>query len=473
MRVSNTSGACVTEPAAGAAGAAWRAASPDARSPIQASAQTVTATGRGTRLVGDRMGRRRQFMLNRPPRIMHEHGLEGGRAGQRETGRPHLAPRAGGGASLAPCVGLLAFGLAAAAQTPPASTAPSRPADRIPLSRLTPDAVIPISAGAGIAVTADGLWVAADDRAGGAPRRGGDQRGEPPRSGSGTPRAPRWPRRSTAVWVPVCAAKMIARVDPAKGTPTAEVALAPAAAAGQIAVAVGSLWVAVDDAGVVARIDPATNAAVAEVYVARHPVAVSGGDDGVWISSEDGDVVTRVNAYTNAVVETVKVGPRPGRIAVGEGGVWVLNRGDGSVTRIDPKTTKVVATIAVDPAVAEGEIAAGEGSVWISAPRRAAAAHRSAHQPCRPALRWRRRRRGGHRPRLGLGERGAQRPVAPRSAARRQHAALNAGYCVAVTGAAGGASPSWRMKNASSAAVSWTRTLNGSPRSAACPAFGW
>ncbi len=64
MRASKTSGGCVAELAAGAAGAAWRAARPDARSPVQASAQTVTATGRGTRVVGDRMRRwRRQFML--------------------------------------------------------------------------------------------------------------------------------------------------------------------------------------------------------------------------------------------------------------------------------------------------------------------------------------------------------------------------------------------------------------------------
>ena len=180
-------------------------------------------------------------------------------------------------------------------------------------------------------------------------------------------------------------------------------------------------------------------------------------------------MVTRVNAHTNAVVETVKVGPRPGRIAVGEGGVWVLNRGDGSVTRIDPKTTKVVATIAVDPAVAEGEIAAGEGSVWISAP--GVPLVRIDPRANRAVQRF--DGDGGGAVVTGHGSvwvsAGAERPVAPRSAARLEHAALNAGYCVATTGA----SPSSRMKNASSAAVSWTRTLNGSPRSAACPAFGW
>ena len=168
--------------------------------------------------------------------------------------------------------------------------------------------------------------------------------------------------------MPLCAGRTTARVNPAKATPTASVALSPAAPDGRLAVAVGSVWIASDDGGVVSRVDPATNEAVAEVYVARRPVAVSGSDDGLWVSSEEGDVVTRVNPHTNAVVETTKVGPRPGRIAVGEGGVWVLNRGDGSVTRLDPKTAKVVATIAVDAAVADGEIAAGEGSVSISAP---------------------------------------------------------------------------------------------------------
>ena len=52
--------------------------------------------------------------------------------------------------------------------------------------------------------------------------------------------------------------------------------------------------------------------------------------------------------------------------------MWVLNRGNGgqgqTVTRIDPATNKVVATIAVGDGVADGEIAAGLGSVWISAP---------------------------------------------------------------------------------------------------------
>ena len=59
--------------------------------------------------------------------------------------------------------------------------------------------------------------------------------------------------------------------------------------------------------------------------------------------------------------------PFPAR-RVGEGAVWVVNRGDHSVTRIDPATNKVVATISVGHGIGEGDIAVGEGSVWLSAP---------------------------------------------------------------------------------------------------------
>ena len=70
--------------------------------------------------------------------------------------------------------------------------------------------------------------------------------------------------------------------------------------------------------------------------------------------------------HTNLVVETITVGKKPRFIAVGDGAVWTLNQGDGSVSRIDPKTNKVVATIEVGVPGGGGEIAVGEGSVWVT-----------------------------------------------------------------------------------------------------------
>ncbi|HVQ28936.1 MAG TPA: hypothetical protein VMV21_05110, partial [Vicinamibacteria bacterium] len=90
------------------------------------------------------------------------------------------------------------------------------------------------------------------------------------------------------------------------------------------------------------------------------------GEDALWVTSTEQSLVTRVDVRTHAVVATIPVGPAPRFLAVGEGGVWTLNQGDGSVSRIDPKTNKVVATIEVGVPGTGGEIAAGEGSVWVT-----------------------------------------------------------------------------------------------------------
>ena len=73
-----------------------------------------------------------------------------------------------------------------------------------------------------------------------------------------------------------------------------------------------------------------------------------------------------MDPHTNLVVETIPVGPAPRFLATGEGSVWTLNQGDGSVSRIDPKTNKVVATIEVGVPGEGGDIAVGEGSVWVT-----------------------------------------------------------------------------------------------------------
>ena len=51
----------------------------------------------------------------------------------------------------------------------------------------------------------------------------------------------------------------------------------------------------------------------------------------------------------------------------GMGAVWTLNQGDGSVSRIDPRTNRVSAVIEVGVPGEGGDIAAGEGAVWVTA----------------------------------------------------------------------------------------------------------
>ena len=51
---------------------------------------------------------------------------------------------------------------------------------------------------------------------------------------------------------------------------------------------------------------------------------------------------------------------------MGKGASGPSIRADGSITRVDPATNKVVATIAAGVPGGGGEIAAGEGSIWVT-----------------------------------------------------------------------------------------------------------
>jgi YVTN family beta-propeller protein len=84
------------------------------------------------------------------------------------------------------------------------------------------------------------------------------------------------------------------------------------------------------------------------------------------VTSTKHGTVARVDPDTNRLVATIPVGPSPRFIATGEGAIWALNQGDGSVSRIDPKTNRVVATIEVGVPGGGGDLAVGEGSVWVS-----------------------------------------------------------------------------------------------------------
>ena len=250
--------------------------------------------------------------------------------------------------------------------TPAAPSSPAKPAI-IPFTRLTPDAKLPVALAPGAVAAPDAIWTA--DPAGSAVIRldAKTNTADAPIALAG-PACASLAVAFDTVWAPLCTSHAVARVSLKDRTVSATLKMDVASPEGRIADAVGSVWMLTNRRGVLSRIDPETNAAVAEIYVAGGATAVAAGENALWITSEDGNRLTRVSPHTNETIEAIEVGPKPGRLAVGEGGVWTLNRGDGSVTRVDPATNKVVATIPVDSAAASGEIAAGAGSIWISAP---------------------------------------------------------------------------------------------------------
>ena len=66
-------------------------------------------------------------------------------------------------------------------------------------------------------------------------------------------------------------------------------------------------------------------------------------------------------------MDTIATGPAPRFLAAGEGAIWTLNQKDGTVSRIDAKTHKSSQRSKWECPGGGGDIAVGEGSVWVTA----------------------------------------------------------------------------------------------------------
>ena len=227
------------------------------------------------------------------------------------------------------------------------------------------------------------------------------------------PRSPDWLAIGYgSVWVVNYKPDRLSRVDPHTGRVTAEVPLGPTACLG-VVLARGSVWVPTCGDGVLNEIDPRTNH-----LVRRIPVPIAGGREGsfayshgsfwlpanapdsssstvvridaqsgavqqriavgaradvavagfgaVWVASSATDTLFRIDPIRNAVVARIAVGHSPKFMTVGAGALWVQNRQDGSVSRVDPVTNREVARIETHAPTPWGDIAAGNGAIWLS-----------------------------------------------------------------------------------------------------------
>src|SRR5580704_551917 len=170
-----------------------------------------------------------------------------------------------------------------------------------------------------------------------------------------------------SVWVPICSDGSVQRVDVKSQKIVASIPTGVANTEGGITAGEGSIWMPSDAAGVLSRIDPATNKVAAKISIPPDSYTAVFEAGSIWITSTKNNLLTRVDAKTEKVMASIPVGPAPRFLATGLGSVWTLNQGDGSVTRVDPATNKVSATIEVGVPGGGGDIAVGEGAVWISA----------------------------------------------------------------------------------------------------------
>jgi streptogramin lyase len=176
-----------------------------------------------------------------------------------------------------------------------------------------------------------------------------------------------------SIWVPICGdqdspeTKALQRIDPKMNKVSETIPIGPALSEGGLAANGDSIWMLTDMKGLLARIDPDTNRMVAEIQVpSGSSVVVVGEDKAIWVVSTTESKVVRVDPNTNLITDRIEVGPNPRFTTVGGGAIWTLNQGDGTVSRIDVKTRKLVTNIEVGVPGGGGEIAYGEGFVWVT-----------------------------------------------------------------------------------------------------------
>jgi YVTN family beta-propeller protein len=176
-----------------------------------------------------------------------------------------------------------------------------------------------------------------------------------------------------SLWVASRRDKSIYRINASNNKVTATIPVTVADSEASLAAGEGGIWALTDQKGILSRINPETNQVVAEISVKPYSYAAASGYGAIWVtntgpprSTENGSI-QRVDPKTNTVVATMSLHGQPRFLAVGEGAAWVLNQTDGTVSRIDPNTNQVAATIEVGVPGPGGDIAAGEGAVWVRA----------------------------------------------------------------------------------------------------------
>lgn len=168
-----------------------------------------------------------------------------------------------------------------------------------------------------------------------------------------------------SMWLPHCEEKALYRVSTKDNRVVATIPVSPAASEGGLTSSKEAVWMLTDSKGILSRIDPKTSRVEAEILTPPGCYDAAFGFGSVWVTCTEANLLLRVNPSNNKIEWRIPVANGPRFLAAGEGAVWTLNEVDGSVTRVDPKINRAVATIACGVPRA-GDIATGEGSVWVS-----------------------------------------------------------------------------------------------------------
>jgi streptogramin lyase len=170
------------------------------------------------------------------------------------------------------------------------------------------------------------------------------------------------------LWTLDCASRSLIQFDPKSEKTVHTMAFGAADVHSAVAVTADSVWVLADTRTTLVRIDPQQKAVVAETRLPAGCQGLLSAEGSLWIACPSENKVLRVNAMTNLVDQYIPVSAGPDDLAFGENSIWVLCGKDGKVDQIDGKTNKVTKSIDLGVPGVSGQIALGEGSIWVTLP---------------------------------------------------------------------------------------------------------
>src|SRR5215213_3571218 len=173
-----------------------------------------------------------------------------------------------------------------------------------------------------------------------------------------------------AVWIADAGKGGIFKVDPGTNAVVALFSAPMLSSQGTIGVGEGAVWVvtAEDAEKTLTRLNAKSGAVEAKVSLPSSGAGVTVAYGSVWVTSPVESELYRSDPKTNALDSTTKLRQTPKYLTSGADSIWVLNSGDGTVQRINGRTAEVTATIAPTKGGNIGDIAFGDGSVWLSFP---------------------------------------------------------------------------------------------------------
>ena len=167
-------------------------------------------------------------------------------------------------------------------------------------------------------------------------------------------------------WIPSCGSQSLIRVDPKTLKIAATIATGVADVPNGIVATADSVWLFTDSKTTLSRIDPVTNKVVDQLRLPANCDDLASGESSLWVTCPSETRILRINPSTNLVDKRIEVSAGARAVAFGAGSVWVLCEKDGKIDRIDPKTNKVIKTIELNVPNAAGDIAFGDGFLWVT-----------------------------------------------------------------------------------------------------------